>query len=89
MVQMDFLYVFQVYNIFQWHSRYTNGTTNWAIVFNTIYAGLITLSPSYPSRDFCGFSNSYSNTQLTGQAGYGGPGVTYINAYPVGFGIGY
>lgn len=62
----------------QW-GKTTNNNGSWALNFNTVLTAIIAGSPGYPSREFCGFSFSYTNTGWSFAAGYGGPGVTHIN----------
>lgn len=67
----------------------TNATGTFAIAFKTIYTAVVMGSPSYPSREFCGFSCWYSTTQFNFRAGHGGPGVSYVStpAYCIAVGI--
>lgn len=62
----------------QW-GKTTNNNGSWALNFNTVLTAVIAGSPGYPSREFCGFSFSYTNGGWSFAAGYGGPGVTHIN----------
>ena len=56
----------------------TNNNGTWALNFNTVLSAVVTGSPGYPSREFCGFDFNYTVTGWSFNAGYGGPGVTHL-----------
>ena len=56
----------------------TNNNGTWALNFNTVLSAVVTGSPGYPAREFCGFNFNYTMTGWSFNAGYGSP-VTYLN----------
>lgn len=56
----------------------TNNNGTWALNFNTVLSAVVTGSPGYPAREFCGFNFNYTITGWSFNAGYGSP-VTYLN----------
>ena len=63
--------------ILQWGYT-TNNNGTWALNFNTVLSAVVTGSPGYPAREFCGFNFNYTMTGWSFNAGYGSP-VTYLN----------
>ena len=56
----------------------TNNNGTWALNFNTVLSAVVTGSPGYPAREFCGFDFNYTVTGWSFNAGYGGPGITHL-----------
>ena len=61
----------------------TNNNGTWALNFNTVLSAVVTGAPGYPAREFCGFEFNYTVTGWSFRAGYGGPGITYVNGIKV------
>lgn len=68
--------------ILQWGFT-TNNNGTWALNFNTVLSAVVTGTPGYPAREFCGFEFNYTVTGWSFRAGYGGPGITYVNGIKV------